>query len=221
MAESANDKAAPRRERWLGSSSTTFERHDAAMPDGSVQFLSDPTGRGVVQSNPATDQPTESKTFGQPVTFTATIYNPPGFAGGVFVASADLDGSVRDGTSNTLMLGEVVVDTPRMPIVGDWNGDGRDAVGHDNNYAGSHVLYQDFAVPVSNLDPYVLTSVDHDATDSSMRPELDDQALLMFAMGTRRPAALPFSAVTTPPCSRSPQRRTLRFLLQTQARWKP
>ena len=151
------------------------ERHDAAMPDGSVQFLSDPTGSrlGLLQINPATDQSTESKTFGEPVTFTATIYNPPGFAGGVFVASADLDGSVRDGTSNTLMAGEVVADT-WMPIVGDWNGDGRDAVGHDNSYGGSHVLYQDFVLPVSNLDPYVLTSVDHDATDSSIKPELDD-----------------------------------------------
>src|SRR5262245_61878535 len=38
-------------------------------------------------------------------------------------------------------------------------------------------------------------------------------------MGTRRPAALPFSAVTTPPYSRSPKRRTWRFLLETQARW--
>src|SRR5262245_7287176 len=170
------------------------ERHGAAMPDGSVQFLSDPTGSGLglLQIDPATDQPNEGKTLGEPVTFTATIYNPPGFAGVVFVASADVDESVRDGTRNTVMLGEVVVDTPRMPIVGDWNGDGRDAVGHDNNYAGSHVLYQDFAVPVSNLDPYVLTSVDHDATDSSMRPELDDQALLMFAPGDAQAGCSPF-----------------------------
>jgi hypothetical protein len=170
------------------------ERHAAAMPDGSVQFLSDPTGcrLGLLQSNPATDQPTESKTFGQPVTFTATIYNPPGFAGGVFVASADLDGSVPDGASNTLMAGEVVVDTRRVPIADDWNGDGRDTVGHDNNYAGSHVLYQDFVVPVSNLGPYVLTSVDHHATDSSIKPELDDQALLMFAHGDAQAGCSPF-----------------------------
>jgi hypothetical protein len=170
------------------------ERHDAAMADGSIQFLSDPSGYrlGLFQINPATDQPTESKTFGEPVTFTATIHNPPGFAGGVFVASADLDGSVRDGASNTLMAGEVVVDTRRVPIVGDWNGDGRDAVGNDNSYAGSHVLYQDFVVPVSNLDPYVLTSVDRDVTDSSMRPELDDQALLMFAHGDSQAGCSPF-----------------------------
>jgi hypothetical protein len=170
------------------------ERHDAAMPDGSVQFLSDPTGSrlGLLQINPATDQPTEGKTFGEPVTFTATIYNPPGFGRGVFVASADLDGSVRDGASNTLMAGEVVVDTRRVPIVGDWNGDGRDAVGHDNSYAGSHVLYQDFVVPVSNLDPYVLTSVDHHVTDSSIKPELDDQALLMFAHGDAQAGCSPF-----------------------------
>jgi hypothetical protein len=170
------------------------ERHDAAMPDGSVQFLSDPTGSrlGLLQSNPATDQPAESKTLGEPVTFTATIYNPPGFAGGVFVASADLDGSVRDGASNTLMAGEGPVDPRWVPIVGDWNGDGRDAVGHDNNYAGSHVLYQDFVVPVSNLDPYVLTSVDHGATDSSIRPELDDQALLIFAHGDAQAGCSPF-----------------------------
>jgi hypothetical protein len=45
------------------------------------------------------------------------------------------------------------------------------------------VLYQDFVLPVGNLDPYVLTSPDHDATDSSIKPELDDQALLMFAHG--------------------------------------
>jgi hypothetical protein len=169
------------------------ERHDAAMPDGSVQFLSDPSGcrLGLFQIDPATDQPAESKTLGEPVTFTATIYNPPGFAGGVFVASADLDGSVRDGTSNTLMLGEGPVDT-RVPIVGDWNGDGRDAVGHDNNYAGSHVLYQDLVVPVSNLDPYVLTSVDHHVTDSSIGPELDDQALLMFTHGDAQAGCSPF-----------------------------
>jgi hypothetical protein len=167
------------------------KRHDAAMPDGSVQFLSDPTGSrlGLLQINPATDQPTESKTPGEPVTFTATIYNPPGFAGGVFVASADLDGSVRDGASNTLMAGEVVVDTRRVPIVGDWNGDGRDAVGHDT---GSHVLYQDFVVPVGNFDPYVLTSVDHDVTDSSIKPELDDQALLIFAPGDAQAGCSPF-----------------------------
>src|SRR5262245_63363064 len=127
---------------WFFSYNDIPERHDAAMPDGSVQFLSDPTGSrlGLLQINPATDQFTESKTLGEPVTFTATIYNSPGFAGGVFVASADLDGSVRDGTSNTLMLGEVVVDTPRLPIVGDWNGDGGDAGGGDNNYAGRHGL---------------------------------------------------------------------------------
>ena len=168
------------------------ERHDAAMPDGSVQFLSDPSGsRGSLQNNLPTDQPTESKTFGEPVTFTATISNPAGFAGGVFVASADLDGSATDGASNTLMAGEVVVDT-RLPIVGDWNGDGRDAVGNDNSYGGSHVLYQDFVVPVGNLDPYVLTSVDHDATDSSIRPELDDQALLMLAHGDAQAGCSPF-----------------------------
>ena len=169
------------------------ERHDAAMPDGSVQFLSDPTGSrlGLLQINPATDQFTESKTLGEPVTFTATIYNPSGFAGGVFVASADLNGSVRDGTSNTLMAGEVVADI-WVPIVGDWNGDGRDAVGHDNTYGGGHVLYQDFVLPVSNLDPYVLTSVDHDATDSSIKPELDDQALLMFAHGDAQAGCSPF-----------------------------
>jgi hypothetical protein len=90
------------------------------------------------------------------------------------------------------MAGEVVVDTRRVPIVGDWNGDGRDAVGNDNSYAGSHVLYQDFVVPVSNLDPYVLTSVDHDVTDSSIRPELDDQALLMFAHGDAQAGCSPF-----------------------------
>jgi hypothetical protein len=169
------------------------ERDDAAMADGSVQFLSDPSGYrlGLFQSNPATDQPTESKTFGEPVTFTATIYNPPGFAGGVFVGSADLDGSITDGASNTVVLGEGLVDT-RVPIVGDWNGDGRDAVGHENSYAGSHVLYQDFVLPVSNLDPYVLTSVDHGATDSLIRPELDDQALLMFAHGDAQAGCSPF-----------------------------
>jgi hypothetical protein len=170
------------------------ERHDAAMADGSVRFLSDPSGSslGLFPSNPATDQPAESKTLGEPVTFTATIYNPPGFAGGVFVGSADLDGSVTEGASNTLMDGEVVVDTRRVPIVGDWNGDGRDAVGNDNNYAGSHVLYQDFVVPASNLDPYVLTSVDHGATDSSIKPELDDQALLTFAHGDAQAGCSPF-----------------------------
>jgi hypothetical protein len=135
-----------------------------AMADGSVRFLSDPSGYSLgapFQINLATDQPTESKTLGEPVTFTATISNPPGFAGGVFVASADLEGSVPDGASNTVVLGEGLVDTRWVPIVGDWNGDGRDAVGNDNSYAGSHLLYQDFVVPVSNLDPYVLTSVDH------------------------------------------------------------
>jgi hypothetical protein len=170
------------------------ERHDSpAMGDGSVQFLSDPSGcrLGLFQVDPATDQPAESKSLGEPVTFTATIYNPPGFAGGVFVASADVDGSARDGTSNTLMVGEGVVDT-WVPIVGDWNGDGRDAVGHDNSYAGSHALYQDFVLPAGNLDPYVLTSVDHHATDSSIKPELDDQALLMFAHGDAQAGCSPF-----------------------------
>jgi hypothetical protein len=70
-----------------------------------------------------------AKTFGQPVTFTATIHNPPGFAGGVFVAT--------DGTS-------------KVPIVGDWNGDGRDAVGNASDYAGSHLLYQDVVVPLGD-----------------------------------------------------------------------
>ena len=171
------------------------ERHDAAMADGSVRFVSATIGpggedsRGLIESNLATDQPTESKTLGQPVTFTATISNSP--AGGVFVASADLDGSVRDGTSNTFMAGERVVDT-WVPIVGDWDGDGRDAVGHDNSYGGSHVLYQDLVVPAGNPDPYVLTSVDHGATDSSIKPELDDQALLMFAHGNSQAGCSPF-----------------------------
>jgi hypothetical protein len=70
-----------------------------------------------------------AKTVGQPVTFTATIHNPPGFAGGVFVAT--------DGTS-------------KVPIVGDWNGDGGDAVGNASDYAGSHLLYQDVVVPLGD-----------------------------------------------------------------------
>jgi prepilin-type processing-associated H-X9-DG protein len=143
-----------------------------AMADGSVRFVSDsisPSGEdslGLFQINLATDQPTESKTFGQPVTFTATIHNPSGFAAGVFVASGDVDGS-HHGSSGLEGATEGLVDTRWVPIVGDWNGDGRDAVGGDNSYAGSHLLYQDFVVPVSNLDPYVFTSVDHMVGDPS------------------------------------------------------
>jgi hypothetical protein len=63
------------------------------------------------------------------------------------------------------------------------DGDGRDAVGNHNDYAGSHLLYQDFVISLSNLDSYVLTSVQHAATDSSAKNGHDDQVLLMFAHG--------------------------------------
>jgi hypothetical protein len=76
-----------------------------------------------------------AKTFGQPVTFTATI--------------SPLEG-VTDGTSNTVVLGEGLVDTRWVPIVGDWNGDGSDTVGNASDYAGSHLLYQDVVVPLGD-----------------------------------------------------------------------
>jgi hypothetical protein len=60
---------------------------------------------------PAGDVNDGAKTFGQPVTFTATISASEG---------------VTDGTSNTVVLGQDLVDTRWVPIVGDWNGDGRD-----------------------------------------------------------------------------------------------
>jgi hypothetical protein len=84
---------------------------------------------------PAGDVNDGAKTFGQPVTFTATI--------------SPLEG-VTDGTSNTVVLGEGLVDTRWVPIVGDWNGDGRDTVGSVSDYAGSNLLYQDVVVPLGD-----------------------------------------------------------------------
>jgi hypothetical protein len=74
-------------------------------------------------------------------------------------------GDVTDGTSNTIMAGESPAKVELVPIVGDWNGDGRDSVGSPGDYAGSHLLYQDVVVPLDN--PYVLTRTEHAATDTS------------------------------------------------------
>jgi hypothetical protein len=40
-------------------------------------------------------------------------------------------GHVADGTSSTLMLGEATGRSDAVPVVGDWNSDGRDSIGSD------------------------------------------------------------------------------------------
>jgi hypothetical protein len=161
-----------------------------------------PTGedsKGLWQINLATDQSPDSKVFGQPVTFTATIHSP-GFTGGVLVASGDVNASqseqfaiatdhdgVIDGTSNTLMLAEHPPGTAWSAIVDVSSGD---PVG--NADAGGYLLYQDVVIPYGDTryipsadqsNGYLLTSIEHAATDPLDVPERDDEALVTFAHG--------------------------------------
>jgi hypothetical protein len=61
-------------------------------------------------------------------------------------------GGVTDGTSNTLMVGESLTRIQLVPVVGDWDGDGRDFIGNPEENVGSG---------------YVLTSISHAAIDTT------------------------------------------------------